>query len=224
MRWYLFVKRSWIIILQACTKYNLEKDVLDHQHWVNVIIPIPTNCVTALPNGGFVSGSQNGEIRVFDLASNLITCLTGHTASVLFTFYFLSKTCVLQPGITFFLDQVSSLSFTSTGEVISGSWDGTARVWNVSTGTHTKFTPLKLYLSNVYARATWFLLSISSWQCAGACVSVMPDHENAVCVLGLPDGSIVTGSAGVQVPGLKLFNFMLALFFTDGSAPLGPRV
>lgn len=50
-----------------------------------------------------------------------------------------------------------------------GSWDGSARVWK-----------LKEDLSS------------------GEVVAVLPNHENSVCVLGLPNGTIATGSAGFQ--------------------------
>ena len=54
---------------------------------------------------------------------------------------------------------------TSKPSLISGSWDGTARVWDLEAGTST----------------------------------ILPGHENGVCVMGLPNGNIVTGSTGVQV-------------------------
>ena len=56
-------------------------------------------------------------------------------------------------------------AFPVDGHLISGSWDGTARVWDVA---------------------------------SGACLQVLEGHENGVCVLGLPNGDIVTGSTGRQ--------------------------
>jgi len=64
---------------------------------------------------------------------------------------------------------VTSLSVDlKTGDLISGSWDGTAKVWKLhDDGTAT-------------------------------CIQTLPGHENGVCVLGLPNGTVATGSAGQQ--------------------------
>ena len=33
---------------------------------------------------------------------------------------------------------VSALSFTSSGQLVSGSWDGSLRLWDLNTGTSTR--------------------------------------------------------------------------------------
>lgn len=63
--------------------------------------------------------------------------------------------------------------------LLSGSWDGTARVWDLQD------------------------------ECK--CVAILPDHENGVCVLGLTDGNIATGSTGKQENG-KIVGFSVRIW------------
>ncbi|GBG29098.1 Guanine nucleotide-binding protein subunit beta-2-like 1 [Hondaea fermentalgiana] len=109
--------------------------LLEHEHWVSVVLALPGSL-------GFVTGCQDHKIRWYDGDGNIKGTLLGHEGPV------------------------SSLDWnTASEELVSGSWDGTARIWDLSSGT---------------------------------CKSVLPGHENGVCVLALPNGSIATGSAGVQ--------------------------
>ena len=116
-----------------------------HTSWVNAVCampPIPTALNPALRDvGGIAAGLQDGSVCIHDRQGQMLYMLTGHTS------------------------QVSSLSMTSNGLLVSGSWDGTMRVWDLSTekSVHTQ-----------------------------------SEFENAVTVLGLPNGDIATGSAGVQ--------------------------
>ncbi|KAG7396705.1 hypothetical protein PHYBOEH_001873 [Phytophthora boehmeriae] len=97
----------------------------------------------ALSSGGFATGCMDKKIRLFDAQGQRVAVLEGHEGGVI------------------------SLAISVDGKLLlSGSWDGTARVWDLSTQQ---------------------------------CVQVLPGHENGVCVLGLPDGSVVTGSTGQQV-------------------------
>ena len=91
-------------------------------------------------DGFFISGSRDKKIRVYK-DGGLLYELEGHDG-----------------GLT-------SLAWSASDpdKFISGSWDGTARIW-----------------------------SLSSMECCG----ILPGHENGVCVLGLPNGNIVTGSTG----------------------------
>ena len=101
-------------------------------------------------SNSYVSGCKDGIVRVLQDKA-VLRELRGHQSNV------------------------SSLSWLPDGSLVSGSWDGTARVWNVD---------------------------------SGECVQVLPDHENTTVVLGLPNGCIVTGSAGVaqnnSIVGTKL--------------------
>ncbi|KAE9047080.1 hypothetical protein PR001_g332 [Phytophthora rubi] len=97
----------------------------------------------ALGGGGFATGSMDKNIRLFDAQGQRYALLRGHEGGVI------------------------SLATSTDGKLLlSGSWDGTARVWSLETLQ---------------------------------CLHVLSGHENGVCVLGLPDGSLVTGSTGQQV-------------------------
>lgn len=97
----------------------------------------------ALDGGGFATGSMDKNIRLFDAQGQRYALLRGHEGGVI------------------------SLTTSADGKLLlSGSWDGTARVWSLETQQ---------------------------------CLHVLSGHENGVCVLGLPDGSLVTGSTGQQV-------------------------
>lgn len=96
----------------------------------------------------YVTGCKDAGIRVFDaLSHDLLRTLKGHDKAV------------------------TSLAWlTSTSYLASGSWDGTAKIWNLATG---------------------------------ALVATLPNHENSVCVAGLPSDDndhvlwVATGSAGI---------------------------
>ncbi|CAM9353625.1 unnamed protein product [Phaeothamnion confervicola] len=77
---------------------------------------------------------------------------------------------------------VISFSWTAGGQLISGSWDGTAKVWDVA---------------------------------SGACLATLEGHENGVCVLGLPNGTVATGSTGKQ-SGNGVMGFQIRLWGADG--------
>ncbi|KAG7392932.1 hypothetical protein PHYPSEUDO_013420 [Phytophthora pseudosyringae] len=112
----------------------------------------------ALDGGGFATGSMDKNIRLFDAQGQRYGLLQGHEGGV----------------ISLALSQDRKL-------LLSGSWDGTARVWSLE--THR-------------------------------CLHVLPGHENGVCVLGLPDGSLVTGSTGQQV-GNSVADFKLRFWAKD---------
>lgn len=111
-----------------------------------------------LETGGFATGSMDKNIRLYDVQWKLVGILRGHEGGVI------------------------SLGVSADKKLLlSGSWDGTARVWSLE--THQ-------------------------------CLSVLPGHENGVCVLGLPDGSIVTGSTGRKV-GNSVADFKLRFWAKD---------
>ncbi|GMF10806.1 unnamed protein product [Phytophthora lilii] len=112
----------------------------------------------ALAGGGFATGSMDKHVRLFDAQGQRSALLRGHEGGVI------------------------SLATSADGKLLlSGSWDGTARVWDLDTLQ---------------------------------CVQVLPGHENGVCVLGLPDGSVVTGSTGQQV-GNSVADFKLRFWAKD---------
>jgi phospholipase A-2-activating protein len=77
-----------------------------HDHAVTALLSIPSS-------GGYITGCKDAHIRVFDAAHQLQATLKGHEKPV------------------------TSLAFASTSEggnayLVSGSWDGTAKVWELS--------------------------------------------------------------------------------------------
>jgi len=113
--------------------------VLDHSHWVTALSPLPPGVLEECPGGGFVTGSLDKDIRIYNQEGINIKVLKGHSGGVI------------------------SFGWTPENKLISGSWDGTAKIWDLQ---------------------------------AGACTETLGDHENGVCVLGLPNGDIATGSTG----------------------------
>ena len=119
------------------------------------------NAVLPLPTGGFVTGCHDNKIRRYSNDGTLITRLDAHAKPVV--------SLALNP---------------KTGELISGSWDGTAKTW-------------KIEATNLINTST------------------LPGHENGVCVLGLPNGNIATGSAGQKV-GAGVAGFQIRIW-KDGT-------
>ncbi|CAI5711172.1 unnamed protein product [Hyaloperonospora brassicae] len=116
----------------------------------------------ALADGELATGSMDKRVRLFDAQGQRVGLLCGHEGGV-----------------------ISLALSTDKKLLLSGSWDGTARVWSLETQK---------------------------------CLHVLPGHENGVCVLGLPDGSVVTGSTGQQV-GNSVADFKLR-FWSKGSFEL----
>jgi phospholipase A-2-activating protein len=108
-----------------------------------------------LPKGGFAAGSSDKSIRVYTREGTLVKTLDGHESGVL------------------------SLSMTAAGDLVSGSWDGTARVWD-----------------------------LASYKCT----QTLAGMENAITVLGLPNGDIVCGSTGRKTPEDRHVDFKIRVW------------
>ncbi|OQS03279.1 phospholipase A-2-activating protein [Thraustotheca clavata] len=120
------------------------QSIFDHNHWVTALIPLSSVHAKRLGASGFVSGSMDTRLRVYLKTSNEFTCamvLEGHSSGVI------------------------SLAWLADSVLLSGSWDGTCRGWDLQTGI---------------------------------CNFVLPNHENGVCVLGLSNDTVITGSTGRQ--------------------------
>lgn len=76
-------------------------------HNVRALEALPVSAT--LPKGGFAAGSSDKIVRVYTREGTLVQALEGHASGVM------------------------SLSMTASGELISGAWDGTARVWDLGT-------------------------------------------------------------------------------------------
>jgi len=82
---------------------------IPHDHWVTAVTHLPSGN-TCYPDGCIVTGCFDSKIRIFSPNGELILVLEGHTKGVI------------------------SFSWTSTGKLISGSWDGTAKIWDLAAG------------------------------------------------------------------------------------------
>ena len=139
-----------------------------HSHAITALLSFATS--------KFVSGCKDSMIRVFDFSAGSnsqpsTTTLTGHTNAV--TSFSLIK----------LIASNTDPNNNSKELLLSGSWDGTAKLWDVNNATKID------------------------------CVATMAGHENTVCVQGLIPplsssttssnstnclyGSAATGSAGV---------------------------
>ncbi|CAM9727818.1 unnamed protein product [Choristocarpus tenellus] len=91
--------------------FDMEGTLSDHNHWVIALTSILAGVLPDCPQGGLVTGCLDKVIRVYDHMGKLQRKLTGHEGGVI------------------------SFSWTVGGQLISGSWDGTAKVWDVAAGT-----------------------------------------------------------------------------------------
>jgi hypothetical protein len=118
------------------------------------------------------------SIRVYSLDGTLVRTLVGHDHGVI------------------------SLDWTASGELISGSWDGTAKIWNISDGTCVHTLPGHENGVNVLALPNGSIVTASTgrqegdtvvdfkiriWQ-DGSVVKILQPHTAAVRNLSLlPD-------------------------------------
>ena len=81
--------------------------VIHHSCWITCLLGLKNGVGNGfcLPIGCFVSGGYDGVIRVYSCDGDIVAELIGHTA-----------------GIT-------SLAHGMNGTIVSGSWDGSARVF-----------------------------------------------------------------------------------------------
>ncbi len=138
-----------------------------HSHQITALLGSHEEDNTSTVNGNaiYVTGCKDHLIRVFDAESHaLVTTLRGHDNAVT------SLSWLPLPTSN------NNNNNNNSGRIlISGSWDGTAKLWWMSS-------------SNVQ-------------ECS--CIATLPGHENTVSVAGLPPlqntsvARLATGSAGV---------------------------
>ena len=86
-------------------------EVIVHDHWVTAVTSIGPRIVEACPDGVFVTGCHDSNIRVFHpQTQDQLLKLEGHSKGVI------------------------SFSWTSLNKLLSGSWDGSARIWDLELG------------------------------------------------------------------------------------------
>eukprot|EP00611_Tribonema_gayanum_P004574 TRINITY_DN13781_c0_g1_i1.p1 TRINITY_DN13781_c0_g1~~TRINITY_DN13781_c0_g1_i1.p1 ORF type:complete len:814 (-),score=205.36 TRINITY_DN13781_c0_g1_i1:177-2543(-) len=140
--------------------YEVLLTLKEHTHWVTSVVELPPNLLPEAMEGGVVTGSLDSLIRIFNKTGVPLRCLEGHEKGVI------------------------SLRWEAGGKrLLSGSWDGTARVWDFTAGC--------------------------------PCTLVLPGHENGVCVLGLSNGTIATGSTGKQGAG-RVVDAQIRLWSPEG--------
>ncbi|KAL7478582.1 hypothetical protein ACHAW6_004341 [Cyclotella cf. meneghiniana] len=152
------------------SRFNLDDGSVDiqsagsdtrHPHQITALLSsLSCDDYSSLPSV-YVTGCDDGIIRVMDGKSHQLKfTLEGHTDAV-------SSLSWIQPPATYAASREKHPPW-----LVSGSWDGTAKLWDV--------------------------FSASSPQCLGT----LAGHENAVSVAGLPAESdsvrkVVTASAGI---------------------------
>ena len=137
-------------------------NTVHHASWLTSLAVLPPLPHAANPllrtTGGIVAGCKDGQIQVHDSEGSVLFVLPGHSG------------------------QVSSVSVTTMGLLISGSWDGSMRIWDLSTEK---------------------------------CIFQQDGFENSVTVLGLPNGNIATGSAGLQTGPSQVGEMKIRIYAPD---------
>eukprot|EP00605_Chrysophyceae_sp_TOSAG23-4_P001333 GSChrysophyteH1.ASY1.ANO1.1450.1 assembled CDS len=102
--------RTWRLLLpkQPGSKFG---SAISHSHWVTATTSLPAGVNETYPAGVIVTGCMDSVVRIYDPSTHelLLSC-EGHTKGVI------------------------SLSWTAKNKLISGSWDGTARLWDLDLG------------------------------------------------------------------------------------------
>ena len=81
---------------------------LHHSYWVTAVSSLAPDCHPMYPDGLVVCGTRDNVILLYDMQGNLLHSLSGHE----------------KPPVSF--------SWTKDYNLVSGSWDGTARLWDIS--------------------------------------------------------------------------------------------
>ena len=198
----------------ACSAENF-----DHAHWVTCITSIPPDAHPACPEGGIVTGCQDSLLRIFTPSGKMVGTMEGHKGPV-----------------------SSIVWHEQAGQLISGSWDSTVRLWNVGSGvcakTLTGFENAVVVAvlpnedivtgssgKSVNGKHVEFTLRIFR---AGAKVSELRDHSQRITGIAvLPGIGFATSSndgtvrvrdaqgATVQVLGNEDYNFVMAVAYNE---------
>ena len=138
-------------------------------------------CIVVLPNSCVVSGSQDCTLKLWDASSGAcLRTLTGHTG------YARRRRPVerrIDRSSTPRGAQVRSLAALPIGRVVSGSDDGSLKVWNVSSGECLRTMSGHLRAARL-RRPVERRIDRSS----------TPRRAQVRCVAGLPNGDVVSGS------------------------------
>jgi len=157
-----------------------------HEHFVSVVIPLPSGS-SQISKGGLASGGNDSIINIWDLSqpSDPVMTLTGHEKPVV------------------------ALSTTVDGNLISGSWDHTARVWQGSQCIaelkgHTQAVWAVLGLPNGAILTGAADKEIKLWE-GGVCTRTYTGHTDCVRALVNVEGIGFLSAANDGV--LKLWTY-----------------
>ena len=136
------------------------------------------NCVAVLPDGNFVSGSNDGTLRLWNTNTGHIRTFGEH------------------------LNAVICVAVLPDGNFVSGSRDKTLRLWNTNTGHirmfrgHTNTVSCIAVLPNGNFVSGSEDKTLRLWNTiTGKTIRIFEGHSHFVtCVATLPDGNFVSGS------------------------------
>jgi len=107
--------RKWKLSSSSSSLVDIIEDgeSLFHDHWITAITSLPKGKSNLYTQGCIITGCMDSHIRIYDCDGKLIHILEGHAKGV----------------ISF------SWSNNGSGYLISGSWDGTAKIWDIEEGS-----------------------------------------------------------------------------------------
>ncbi|KAK8799497.1 hypothetical protein WA158_006046 [Blastocystis sp. Blastoise] len=122
--------------------------------------PKGINCMLPFSDSTFFAGFKDNVARLLTFDGTTLQTYSGHSSGVI------------------------SLGLTNQNQLITGSWDGTAKVWSIE---------------------------------SGECIYTLPNQENGISVIGLPDGTVVTASTGMKSDDLnpQLIGYKLRVWNTN---------
>jgi phospholipase A-2-activating protein len=120
------------------TTYQELSVIRDFQSWVLSLV--------GMDNLSFVAGCQDGTVRIFNGSWAFEASMGGHTASV---------------------NCLTRLPLLGNDFIASGSWDGTARIWNITSKTCTRILPGHENAVNILCLGNFFITSSSGQKLEG---------------------------------------------------------
>lgn len=149
-----------------------------------VQLPSAITCLQAFPNGRLIVGFQNGDLWLFNNEAEQIQELKGHTA------------------------EISVLFQLTNGDIASGSWDKTLRIWDKKTGIckhelkghgHYISCAAELPTGDIISACVDGSLRIWDRQ-TGRCQSILEGHHSQVeKLLVLPNGNVISTDINLRL-------------------------
>mmetsp|Transcript_15409 Transcript_15409/g.23236 ORF Transcript_15409/g.23236 Transcript_15409/m.23236 type:complete len:803 (-) Transcript_15409:116-2524(-) len=102
--------RFWNFQFDSICNLHMQS-AMSHNHWITAVSYLPPNVIKSYPCGAVVTGCMDNMVRLYDSEGNVVSILSGHTKAAI------------------------SFSWAPEYKLVSGSWDGTARIWDVESGS-----------------------------------------------------------------------------------------